>query len=56
MTLNLATLLEDSDARAYVCFEGTPDLPIGAEGYVEFAQSLPITASGKILTRELVRR
>ncbi|MGH3505979.1 MAG: AMP-binding protein, partial [Nocardioidaceae bacterium] len=25
--------LSDSDAKAYFCFEGTPDLPIGAEGW-----------------------
>jgi len=31
--------LADSDARAYVCFEGTPDLPMGAEGYAGFQQA-----------------
>ena len=25
--------LDDSDAKAYFCFEGTPELPIGAEGH-----------------------
>ena len=28
--------LEDSDAKAYFCFQGTPDLPIGAEGWAGF--------------------
>ncbi len=31
--------LGDSDAKAYFCFEGTPELPIGAEGYAGFQQS-----------------
>jgi long-chain acyl-CoA synthetase len=28
--------LEDSDAKAYFCFQGTPELPIGQEGYAGF--------------------
>jgi len=28
--------LGDSDAKAYVCFQGTPELPIGEEGYAGF--------------------
>lgn len=28
--------LQDSDARAYFCFEGTPQLPMGEEGYAGF--------------------
>jgi long-chain acyl-CoA synthetase len=28
--------LNDSGARAYICFEGTPELPIGAEGHAGF--------------------
>ena len=31
--------LSDCDAKAYFCFEGTPDLPIGAEGYAGFEQT-----------------
>ena len=31
--------LADSDAKAYFCFEGTPELPIGAEGYAGFGQT-----------------
>ena len=30
--------LGDSDAKAYFCFQGTPELPIGAEGYAGFGQ------------------
>lgn len=30
--------LTDSEAKAYVCFEGTPELPIGAEGFAGFEQ------------------
>jgi long-chain acyl-CoA synthetase len=29
--------LEDSGAKAYLCFEGTPDLPMGREGHTGFA-------------------
>jgi long-chain acyl-CoA synthetase len=28
--------LNDSEARAYICFEGTPELPIGTEGHAGF--------------------
>ncbi len=31
--------LGDSDAKAYFCFEGTPELPIGTEGYAGFEQA-----------------
>lgn len=31
--------LDDSDAKAYFCFQGTPDLPIGAEGHAGFTQT-----------------
>src|SRR5919112_3700756 len=31
--------LGDSDAKAYFCFQGTPELPIGTEGYAGFQQS-----------------
>ncbi len=31
--------LGDSDAKAYFCFQGTPELPIGAEGYAGFEQA-----------------
>ncbi len=34
----IAYHLADSDANAYFCFEGTPELPIGAEGYAGFEQ------------------
>lgn len=30
--------LTDSEAKAYFCFEGTPELPIGAEGFAGFEQ------------------
>ncbi|MDO8121265.1 long-chain fatty acid--CoA ligase [Isoptericola sp. b490] len=30
--------LRDSGATAYFCFEGTPELPIGTEGYAGFGQ------------------
>ena len=35
----IAYHLDDCDARAYVCFEGTADLPMGAEGWAGFAQA-----------------
>ena len=35
----IAYHLEDSDAKAYFCFEGTPELPMGAEGYAGFGQA-----------------
>ncbi|RYB94519.1 long-chain fatty acid--CoA ligase [Nocardioides oleivorans] len=31
--------LDDSDAKAYFCFQGTPDLPIGTEGHAGFEQT-----------------
>jgi long-chain acyl-CoA synthetase len=31
--------LGDSQAKAYFCFQGTPDLPMGAEGHAGFAQA-----------------
>jgi long-chain acyl-CoA synthetase len=34
----IAYHLEDSDAKAYVCFEGTPELPMAAEGWAGFNQ------------------
>ena len=34
----IAYHLNDSDARAYFCFQGTPELPMGAEGHAGFTQ------------------
>ncbi|HET6532376.1 MAG TPA: long-chain fatty acid--CoA ligase [Actinoplanes sp.] len=31
--------LNDSEARAYFCFQGTPELPMGTEGYAGFGQA-----------------
>jgi len=31
--------LDDSDAKAYFCFQGTDELPIGQEGYAGFQQT-----------------
>src|SRR5687768_7870344 len=31
--------LEDSDTKAYFCFQGTAELPIGQEGYAGFQQA-----------------
>jgi long-chain acyl-CoA synthetase len=31
--------LDDSDARAYFCFQGTPELPMGVEGHAGFEQA-----------------
>ncbi|KRE97201.1 long-chain fatty acid--CoA ligase [Nocardioides sp. Soil774] len=31
--------LDDSDAKAYFCFQGTPELPIGTEGHAGFEQA-----------------
>ncbi|HEX6056708.1 MAG TPA: long-chain fatty acid--CoA ligase [Intrasporangium sp.] len=31
--------LDDSDAKAYLCFEGTSELPMGAEGWAGFNQA-----------------
>ena len=30
--------LDDSDAKAYFCFQGTEELPIGKEGHAGFEQ------------------
>ncbi len=30
--------LDDCDARVYLCFQGTPELPMGAEGHAGFQQ------------------
>ena len=35
----IAYHLEDSDAKAYLCHEGTPELPIGEMGYTAFQES-----------------
>jgi long-chain acyl-CoA synthetase len=35
----IAYHLDDSDAKAYFCFEGTADLPMGAEGWEAFGQT-----------------
>jgi long-chain acyl-CoA synthetase len=35
----IAYHLQDSDAKAYFCFEGTADLPMGAEGHAALAQA-----------------
>ena len=34
----IAYHLNDSDAKAYFCFQGTPELPIGQFGYEGFGQ------------------
>ncbi len=31
--------LADSDAKAFFCFQGTPELPIGAEGHAGFSET-----------------
>jgi long-chain acyl-CoA synthetase len=31
--------LDDSDAKAHFCFQGTPELPIGQEGYAGFQEA-----------------
>ncbi|WP_205472011.1 long-chain fatty acid--CoA ligase [Nocardioides sp. SYSU D00038] len=31
--------LDDSDAKAYFCFQGTPELPIGQEGFAGFQET-----------------
>jgi long-chain acyl-CoA synthetase len=49
----IAYHLNDSDAKAYFCFQGLPDLPMGEEGYAAFGESpgcehfvvLPLDAS-----------
>jgi long-chain acyl-CoA synthetase len=35
----IAYHLDDSDAKAYFCFEGTPDLPMAAEGHAGFHEA-----------------
>ena len=35
----IAYHLADSDAKAYFCFQGTPDLPMGQFGYEGFQQT-----------------
>ena len=35
----IAYHLTDSEAKAYVCFEGTPELPMGLEGFDGFADA-----------------
>ena len=35
----IAYHLADSDAKAYLCFEGTADLPMGTRGYAGFQQT-----------------
>ncbi|MGH3370983.1 MAG: long-chain-fatty-acid--CoA ligase, partial [Nocardioidaceae bacterium] len=35
----IAYHLDDSDAKAYLCFQGTPDLPMGTEGHAGFEQA-----------------
>jgi long-chain acyl-CoA synthetase len=37
----IAYHLEDSDARAYLCFEGSADLPMGKEGFDAFGRVSP---------------
>lgn len=44
--------LEDSGAKAYVCFEGTPELPMGQEGYLGF-QDAPACEHFVLITAEL---
>ncbi|GAB3213251.1 long-chain-fatty-acid--CoA ligase [Marinactinospora thermotolerans] len=35
----IAYHLDDSDAKAFFCFEGTPELPLGQRGFEGFAQA-----------------
>lgn len=35
----IAYHLKDSGARAYLCFQGTPELPMGAEGFAGFQEA-----------------
>ncbi|CUR55239.1 putative long-chain-fatty-acid--CoA ligase [metagenome] len=35
----IAYHLDDSDAKAYFCFQGTPELPMGQDGYAAFNQT-----------------
>ncbi|MDI6100099.1 long-chain fatty acid--CoA ligase [Actinoplanes sp. NEAU-A12] len=34
----IAYHLKDSDAKAYLCFQGTPELPMGTEGFAGFQE------------------
>ena len=36
----IAYHLQDSEAKAYLCFQGTPDLPMGQEGWAGFNAAL----------------
>ena len=36
----IAYHLKDSDARAYFCFQGTPDLPMAQEGFKGFSEAV----------------
>lgn len=47
-----AYYLADSGAKAYICFEGTPDLPMGQQGYAGF-QDTPGCELFVIITAEL---
>lgn len=46
----IAYHLDDSDAKAYFCFEGTPELPMGEYGLSGFAQSPRCRALFRITT------
>ncbi|MDP9444412.1 MAG: long-chain fatty acid--CoA ligase [Actinomycetota bacterium] len=35
----IAYHLDDSDAKAYVCFQGTPELPMGEDGWAAFGRT-----------------
>jgi long-chain acyl-CoA synthetase len=35
----IAYHLNDSEAKAYLCFQGTPELPMGAEGFAGFGET-----------------
>ncbi|MBB2943975.1 long-chain acyl-CoA synthetase [Actinoplanes lutulentus] len=35
----IAYHLKDSEAKAYLCFQGTPELPMGAEGWAGFTET-----------------
>ena len=35
----IAYHLKDSEAKAYLCFQGTPELPMGAEGFAGFGEA-----------------
>src|SRR3954453_14447190 len=44
--------LNDSDAKAYFCFEGTPDLPMAQEGYEGF-EATPACEHFFVITADL---